>query len=157
LHQDDILCSDVENYHDGDSSGPYFCHDYKSYKWCENCKEGSGWDELWGSLMRSTLKKCELSCGCCSKLTFSKANVFYSVRNYSDTLKIPAFKIKTRNEILSFFPFCSVFKIRKMFFDIIILLTNVYLKVAKNNFRNQNQKIYKEIVDKKSILVAYVG
>ena len=68
------------------------------------------------------------------------------------TLKIADLKVGTRNEILSFFTFCSVFKIRKIFFDIIILLTNVFgdirrsIKLPKTFSegirRNCGQKVY---------------
>ena len=70
--QHNETCSDVQTYHDGDLSGPYYCDDYKLYKWCENCKRGSGchWEDSWGSVMPITFQKYELSCGCCSNLSF---------------------------------------------------------------------------------------
>ncbi len=77
-------------------------------------------------------------------------------QNY--TVKIPVFKIKTRNEIFHFFTFCSVLKIDKFFFDIIILLTNVFMDIRRSSScQKKFQTIYKEIVDNKFILVAYVG
>ena len=67
------------------------------------------------------------------------------------TLKIADLKVGIRNEIFHFFTFCSVLKIRKLFFEIIILLTNVFggLSSCQNNF----QTVYKEIVDNKFMLV----
>ena len=38
----------------------------------------------------------------------------------------------TRNEIFHFFTFCSVLKIRKLFFEIIILLTNVFGDIRRS-------------------------
>ena len=70
----------------------------------------------------------------------------------SDTVKIPVPKVDTRNEIFHFFTFCSVLKIRKIFFEIIILLTNVFgdikrsIKLPKTFSesirRNCGQKVY---------------
>jgi len=68
------------------------------------------------------------------------------------TVKISDRKVRRRNEILSFFTFWSVFKIRKFFCDIIILLTNVFgdikrsIKLPKTFSegirRNCGQKVY---------------
>ena len=49
-------------------------------------------------------------------------------------------------------------KFENFFFDIIILLTNVFGDIRRSiKLPKQFQKVYEEIVDKKSILVAYVG
>ena len=68
------------------------------------------------------------------------------------TVKISDRKVHRRNEILSFFTFCSVFKIQKLFYDMIILLTNVLgdikrsIKLPKifseGIRRNCEQKVY---------------
>ena len=51
---------------------------------------------------------------------------------YLRTVKIPVLKVDTRNEIFNFFTFCSVLKIRKLFFEIIILLTNVFGDIRRS-------------------------
>ena len=64
----------------------------------------------------------------------------------------------TGNEILSFFTFCSVFKIKKNVFDIIILLTNVFGDIGRSvKLPKTIQNVYEKIIDKRSMLVTYVG
>lgn len=66
----------------------------------------------------------------------------------------------TRNEIFQFFTFCSVLKIRKLFFEIIILVTNVFgdmrsVKLPKNVSdgiqRNFGQQVHFGSMDKAKI------
>ena len=47
-------------------------------------------------------------------------------------VKILVLKVDTRNEIFQFFTFCSVLKIQKRFFEIIILLTNVFGDIRRS-------------------------
>ena len=64
----------------------------------------------------------------------------------------------TRNEILSFFTFCSVFKIRKKIL-ILSYCLQMFLGTLEGLLSCQKyfQTVYEEIVDKKSILIAHVA
>ena len=73
-------------------------------------------------------------------------------------VKISDRKVHRRNEILSFFTFCSVFKI-KNFFLILSYCLQMFLETLEGllNCQKYFQTVYEEIVDKKSILIAHVG
>ncbi len=85
------------------------------------------------------------------------------VRKQSDdqqinTVKISDRKVHRRNEILSFFTFWSVFKIR-IFFLILSYCLQMFLGTlgGRSSCQKNFQTEYKEIVDNKFILVACVG